>query len=1005
MRPSRRHLFGLVSGLLALALLLFWGFPEEGQRLAHAKTDRTGLYDLARARMLARVIGYIRADYVEPERVDVKRMAVGALERMQADIPEVRMRVSPEQRGPNAVRRPPEVLSVSVGDITREFTLDKVKDLYELNWKMMDIFEFLERHLPPTVDLEAVEYTAINGMLSTLDPHSVLMHPRVYRELQLSQKGRFGGLGISVGDVEGSLVVQQVLPNTPASEGGLEVDDRIVQIGGVSTTGMRLDEAINLLRGEPGSEVTLAIVRPGGKESRQVKLVRREIQFPAVEEQSLGRGIGWVHIRSFQPATTDEDLLAALERLERAPGGLEGLILDLRDNPGGLLEKAIRVSDMFLRSGTVVTTVREGGRNRKETHATAADTRERLPLVVLVNRGSASASEIVAGALKRNDRALILGQRTFGKGSVQDVQKIDEAGLKLTVAQYLTPGDISIQGVGIVPDIELVALRVPEARVGSANEGRLDLNPATSDKGGEAALDAHLSSDRTRDERPSVTLRVLEDSKTQTHRQRHGEPRVADATVKLARDILLEGRSSERKQALVQLAGFFTRRQIEEDAHIAAALNPQGVDWRAVDPPSRVDAELILKMPDKVEAGESFEVSIELKNRSRRPLGRLHAELESNFSGIDGREVAFGYVDAQRTVTKTLRLSVPSGGLWGADRVIARLYADGQPIDISTGRDLGVRPRPLPVFAHSLQIVDPAGNGDGLLQRGERVEVVVWVENVGEGSADDVQVSLRNDSGPDVQIHRGRVELGSVGRGVTKRASFELELKSQMSARLVELELDVQDASRTTVSSSRSLEIAISPPSDSLTSKQPESRLAVFPNVTTAVHAGAHRDSPTIATARAGAVVRSIAVRDGWLEVEWNGGGLPRTGWVPAERVRFASDGGVSKDGITAIFQYRPPLVSLSEIFPFNSGPDLPLQGVARFSEHGTNRRLIYIFRARDKVFFRSLESSRPEESQAAEFPFQASIPLEVGPNEITVVVREGRESVTRTTFSVVRRQ
>jgi carboxyl-terminal processing protease len=996
MRSSRRLLIALSCGLTAVAFVAFWDFPEPRARYAHAKTDRSGLYDLARARTLSRVVGHIRANYVAPERVDVRRMVVAALARIQAEVPEVRCaNLSGGAKAPSVA----DIVTVSVGEVTREFALDKLTDLYELNWKLMDIFDFLEHHLPPAVDLEAVEFAAVNGILSTLDPHSVLMAPRTYRELQLSQKGRFGGLGVSVGEVDGQLVVQQVMHGTPASEKGLEVDDRIVQIEGQSAVGMSLDEAVNLLRGEPGTDVSLWIVRAGWKESRVVKLTRREIQLPAVESEALGQGIGWVHIRAFQE-TTDEDLEAALERLERAPGGLTGLILDLRDNPGGLLDKAIKVSDLFLERGTIVTTVREGGRERDETFATTAGTRSGLPLVVLVNRGSASASEIVAGALKRNERALVLGQRTFGKGSVQVIYKIDDAALKLTIAQYLTPGDVSIQGVGIVPDVDIIPLRVPDGQTGPL-DGRLDLSPLPETNGGEASLSAHLSSSRTREERPSVVLRMLEDLKTPTHRQRRGEGRVADGTVKLARDILLESHTPERKQALVQLAGFFLRRQEAEAARLEAALGPLGVDWRSGTPPPPKAVALSLRLPEKVTPGEPFDAVLELRNLTRRPYGRLHVQLQSPLVGVDQREVAFGLLEGQRTQSRTLRLNVPPGAVWGGHRVVAELHVDGQPLEVRAAQDLTVAPRPMPAFAHTVQVRDPDGNGDGLVQRGERVEVFVWIENVGRGAADALVATLRNESGPEVFIHAGRAELGPLGPGGLARARFELEVKPEMAPRMIELGLELSDSQTRTAPSVREVELGIFP--GGREARVEAKRLVVLPNFATSLHAGASRDTPHVAEASAGAVLEAVGSIDGWTEVRWGREPLAKTGWLRSERLRIATDGGVTHDSVNMVHQYRPPVISIDEISSFNSGPELPMQGWARFSDQGTDRRLLYIFRARDKVFFRSIDPAQGAEPSAKGTPFQASIPLEIGPNEITVVAREGKDSVTRTTFSVVR--
>lgn len=1040
----RRILCALAAFVASLVLCFTWDFGgDRGWHFdtARAKTDRTGIYDLAKARMLARVIGHIRSHYVAPERIDPKRMAIAALARVQSEVPEVRFQVDPPEaaggvNGTNGAGKKtvPRALLVTVGEVTREFTLDQVDDLYQLNWKLMEVFEFFERHLPPQVDLEALEYAAVNGLLSTLDPHTVLMTPRFYRELQLSQKGRFGGLGISVGEVDGYLVIQTVMAGTPAAEAGVEVDDKIVQIGGVSTIGLGLDEVVNLLRGEPDTKVTLWVRRKGWKEAKPFELTRREIQLPSVESEVLGDGIGWVYIRGFQE-TTDEDLRVALARLDKMPGGLKGLVLDLRDNPGGLLEKAIAVSNTFLTSGTIVTTVREGGKERDESHATQADTRANLPLVVLVNRGSASASEIVAGALKRNDRALVVGQTTFGKGSVQVVYRIDEAALKLTVAQYLTPGDISIQGVGIVPDIDLVTLRVPEPKAGEPFDGRMDLHPLPESLGGEASLSSHLSSDKTRSEKPSIVLRLLEDLRTPTHRQRGQDGRVADAAVRLAKDVLRQAPATDRKQALVQLQGFFPERQAEEDRHLEAALAPYGVSWKpSPRPPAAAQKQLAatLTAPAEVMAGKPFQVSLEVKNAGKRPMGRVHAELVSGIGALDGREVPLGWLEAGKSLTRSFTMTLPAGTARAGDRVAARLFVDGEELAAAPAAEamVSVAPVPPPVFALAYQIDDvvevaragapprPAvtgtlrGNGDGLLQRGERVRLDVFVTNVGAGPAGQALATLRNETGPEVFIHLGRQELGPMAAGETRRASFEVEVLPGLKARLVALTLEVSDAAGAFGSVPASpLELPVFP--DALPPRVVASGFAALPSIQTSLHAGASRESPEVALCGASVVLQVTGRAGDWLEVTWTDlkQGLPRAGWLPAERARVADTGGVSRDGITAMIPKRPPILELETTPTFTSERDLPLKGVARYAAGSGARRLIYIFRGRDKVFFKAADAGQipvgrnVEGSQGASnsADFDANIALELGRNDITVVAREGDQSVSRTTFSVFR--
>jgi carboxyl-terminal processing protease len=1028
--PARRRLVAavaFVSAAFAFLLMDFSG-PPLAIPSAAAKTDRSGTYELARARMLSRVVGHIRAHYVEPQRIVPREMLRAAMKRVESEVPEIRVEVllpdRPLRRGPPPL---PRALAVTVLGTTREFTLEKVRDLYELNWKFMEIFAFIETAMPPAGDLESIEYAAISGMLETLDPHSAMLSPRQWREMQLSQRGRFGGLGIVVGSVDGALVIQDVMADTPAAEANLVPDDRIVRIGDASTLNMSLDEAVSLLRGEPGSEVTLWILRPPDTESRPVVLRRREIVVSSVEAEPLGDGIGWVHVRNFQDQT-DQDLIAAVEKLERAPGGLRGLVLDLRDNPGGLLDKAIAVSDLFLDRGTIVSTVRESGRERDESHASARDTRADLPLVVLVNRGSASASEIVAGALKHNDRAVILGQRSFGKGSVQVVYRIDDAALKLTVAQYRTPGDISIQTVGIVPDVAVAPIRIPTER----SFFGLDLQPPPDDAGGELALASHLASEHTRDERPAVTLRVLDDTRGPSHRRGGGDSFVPDATVELARDMLKAAPMAGRRAMLAALGGYFDGRDREMGLAIGKALTAFDIDWSdgPVPPRLALKAELAVAagprsaridptptgVAPRLKAGEDAELTLRLTNQGPQSLHRLHAEIEASNGVFRGLELAFGRLDAGRSAERSVRFRIPAALVPGADRLTARLYSDATRLDPVAVIDVEVVGAPMPRFAHSLQVRDVArpgigdttdgGNGDGLVQRGERFQLEVWVDNLGPGHADGTVATLRNMAGNDVVLHVGRAELGALKPGERTPALFELTVNAAFRSRFVDLQLEIDDGRTRT--HHEGLRVALSLPvfPDGLPPLEAASGLVVCERGEVRIHAGAHADSTVIATAGPGVIVDLVGRAGRWLKVAMSDRtlvreGLRRTGWVAASDVRTASDGAPALSGLTWLLDNEPPDLVVDAASLFVDTPTLTLRGQVRFA--GTERRMVYAFRGRDKVFFRAFGEPNADDTHTP-LPFDVAIPLEVGRNDIVVIAREGADRVTRRALTVYRR-
>ena len=304
------------------------------------------------------------------------------------------------------------------------------------------------------IDDKTLLENAIKGMLSNLDPHSAYLEPEEFQELQESTSGEFGGLGIEVGQEDGMLKVISPIDDTPAARAGIEAGDLIVKIDGQPTKGWSLAQAVDKLRGKPGSQIVLTLVREGGKPF-DVKLERAVIKVRSVKSELLDKDYGYLRITQFQ-VNSGEEVAKALAKLKKDNGGrkLGGLVLDLRNNPGGVLQAAVEVSDHFLDEGLIVYTKGRIANSELRFAADKADASEGVPVVVLINGGSASAAEIVAGALQDHKRAVLMGTDSFGKGSVQTVLPLtNERALKLTTALYYTPNGRSIQAQGIVPDI------------------------------------------------------------------------------------------------------------------------------------------------------------------------------------------------------------------------------------------------------------------------------------------------------------------------------------------------------------------------------------------------------------------------------------------------------------------------------------------------------------------------------------------------------------------------
>lgn len=297
---------------------------------------------------------------------------------------------------------------------------------------------------------------ALKGMVDQLDPHTMLMQPKAYEQLTIDTQGKFGGVGVIVSQEKGKLMVVSPIEDTPAARAGIKSGDEIIEIDGQVVTNLKNDDAVDKMRGEPGSKLKIKLRRQNIPDPVTVELVREIIRVKSVRSHTLAPKYQYVRISSFQEGTGDE--LASIVKDRSEKGGITGLVLDLRDNPGGLLDQAVQVADLFVESGLIVSTVgRDKDRVERE-FARKRGTYSDFPVVVLVNGGSASASEIVAGALQDHERAVIMGTTSFGKGSVQTILPLpDGAALKLTIARYFTPKDRSIQARGITPDIVVPA--------------------------------------------------------------------------------------------------------------------------------------------------------------------------------------------------------------------------------------------------------------------------------------------------------------------------------------------------------------------------------------------------------------------------------------------------------------------------------------------------------------------------------------------------------------------
>jgi carboxyl-terminal processing protease len=1008
-------------------------------------------HDLSALKIFNKVVIYVKDAYVDPKRINPREMMIAALEQVERTVPDVMVEADKDR----------QTLHLNVNGKTRDFDISHVDSLWKMSFQMKDVFEFIGNNLRPSEDTRDVEYAAVNGMLSTLDPHSVLLKPEYYREMRLTTKGEFGGLGFVIQMKESNLTVVRVLPRTPASRAGIKKDDQIKKIGEESTVNMDLNEAVSKLRGPVDSRVTITVDRKGLDKPMVLTLARATISIESVQSKLLAGNVGYIRLKNFQGNTT-RDMQSALGKLQsdaEATGGLKGLVLDLRGNPGGLLEQAIQVSDLFLSQGTIVTTVSLSERQREEKRAHADDGDNKYPLAVLVNPGSASASEIVAGALKNLNRAVIIGQQTFGKGSVQVLYEFgspsgnpnDESALKLTIAKYLTPGDVSIQEVGVEPDVELVPTRVTAERV-NVFAPRKTL--------GEADLEHHFGNSATQaaatkreevlgKEKPFVSIRYLkEDAKqkdaaarqqkaeegkdpklsksdkgaTPAPKKKDGHPLLdtdpnkldedlydqldaeaqdevkEDFEVLFARDFVLKEPFVQRDRMLQAGKAYLNERGLQETERINTAIAGLGIDWTPGPTPKAPQLLATLRPgPEKrLNPGDTFDLEVTVENKGSEPLSRIRAWTESEDPLLDRREFLFGTLKPGEKRTWKAPVKVPKDIYSRRDDVTVRFLDDQGTLPQQLVAEVNFGELPRPAFALDWQVVDDcvSCNGDGVAERGESVTLLVDVTNQGTGKALDVVGSIKNAADQNVFIEKGRFRIGEIAPGETKTARFQLEVKKGYVGDTFPLKLAVVDEQLEEISTER-LNLPLSDHPYPVEARKGNVRLESGAPVL----AGPDDRAPVMARVKKAGVLPVLARVNGLTKVETEKG---RFGFVRASDAHDARNAKAAAPELIAAPYREPPQIVL-QVDQSQGGVVAPAD---RFTLSGTVSEPkglldMYVLVNDQKVFFRTSDSPKNEPTK---LKFSTDFPLKEGANSVMVVARQTQDFVSRKVLIIRRR-
>ncbi len=999
MRTRANVLLVAVAATSALALTLIHQSPtgvvsiglEPAAVRAAPGQSSAAKYDLSALKIFTLTQTRVRERYVDPSRIDPQKMLFKALDSVQFAIPEVL--VEPDTAN-NRV-------TVVVNDKREVFETADVDSAWRLSSRLKQIFRFMEANMNAGADLAKIEYAAVNGMLATLDPHSNLMDPEAARDMDASTSGKFGGLGIVIRMIDRKLTVVRPMKNTPAWRKGIKAGDHIVRINSEITENLTSNEAVDRMRGDPGTGVTLFVERKGQTSTLKFELERAVIRVSQVEHKLLDKNVGYIRVKQFSKGIAS-DVADAMR--EMSGQGATSWILDLRWNGGGLLSEAVQLVDLWVDSGTIVSQVSRNDRPSQRAEVGFGDTSSSL--AVLVNGGSASASEIVAGALKNLDRAAIVGTRTFGKGSVQELYDNDNGSkLKITVAQYLTPGDRSIQNIGIVPDIALQRMRIPEKNDEASDYVRM-LPPTKSY--GEKDLDATLTSSYANDtdkpayevpfiyEKPKSATPVTSKEATPAPVDDDEEPIedeiIEDFEMRIAKNLVSSVNSATRTGLVKAAAATITRTRVEQDKKLIDALAKINVNWTATAAVGATTLEGSLSAnTTAAKAGETLAVTATVKNTGPTAASRVLARIHADDYSFDDMELPIGAIAPGETKTFTTKIKLPKDALSRVDRLTLEVREAKNAKATTQPFEIAITETPRPVFAYSYQLVDD-GNGDGLVQKGEKFRLQVTIKNTGLGASDEASAILRNASGDGVLLDKSRFEIGVLAPGQSRELAFPVSITNALHGDKLILELIAYDAALDSQASDK-LKFDIAP----ALVLQPGKGSAVIRSKSAQLFAGAAANTTVIGTASKGASFPVLGTAGGFSKINL---GNNRIGFVANADVA-AGSGGLGM--FTAAWNSTPPAIALSLPTLKVAVANYTLNGTVSDDSHVED---VYIFVSNNsakidsrKVFYRSNRGGKTE----GKLDFSAAVPLWPGANQITIIARENQEVRSTKTINILR--
>jgi len=879
----------LLAGVLAVA-----GRPsprEQAQRIRAAHPARKG----TKLAVLSTVLLRVKEDYIDPARMDPQRMFLAAVHMLE--------------------RQTPELISSVEGDEVRLTARDRDlrQSLGELQTPL-DLFNALQRVFRalsgiPGFDPAQRELDVINAMLGTLDSHTAFLSPEVYRELKTGTQGSFSGVGIVVTVRDGYLTVIAPMDGTPAAKAGILPGDRIVRIGEVSVTNTTLSEAVNYLRGKPGTSVSVWVERPSEPQWLHFVLERSIIRLSSVTSRRLDDQTAYVRIRQFSQNTAAE-LQEHLARHEA--DGARGLVLDLYNNPGGLLKQAEKCADLFLSDGVIYSAVGQHRRVNEVRRASLQGTAWPHRMIVLSNQGSASAAEILAGALKAHRRALVLGETSFGKGSIQTLSEFeDDSALKMTIAHYLAGGTLAIQSLGVKPH---VAVQVYD----------LDHNPHELFLRDRKPAPEPVPLVGQPDAAPWSTVKVVTRSSPGGGVQ-DSDNQAPPELVEVARRLL--GRAGSHPEWERGPVVEWSRQESEQAMHLLVdQLGKKGIDWTlgsAGQGKARLEARLRLNGDGKIRAGETLAGIVTLVNLGTAPVYRVGTVIQ-NTPESPAREYLFGHLDPGEQRTVAFAYPVDANHPKGIWPLSIRFFSPTEtpegdrvlPADIESWVEIQPAPRP-EFMVHHHFMDDLAGNGDGLLQPGEKGRVRVYVMNAGSVAADSVQLSLKSLAPEGVEVAEGRYLISRLLPQETRSHDFILTARPEARVSGPGLHLRIEEPRFTRLFEAR-IPMNVRAPAPG-----PIEVDGIFQFINgTALSGGSEPESQVIGLAAAGSTFPVIGSQGQWVKVQL---APDRTAFAPRSAGNLVASDSVPllSPRWTPYWQLQGPRIEVTRDLPLRNARSL----------------------------------------------------------------------------------